>query len=136
MRFLFGFRSRNEHPQSPREASPKAEAESRPPSREPREIPAPEKGHALIEQLSGPPIKGVRQAASGLYVPEALSREREVWTQDERRLLDRVGKLTAKRGLMMVLICDECRQPTEKIRRDDGSYTLRCDHRDREMQAR
>lgn len=90
----------------------------------------------MIEQLSGPPIPGVRQAASGLYVPDALSREREVWTHDEQRLLDRVGKLTAQRGLMMVFLCDECRKPVEKIRRLDGGYTLRCDHRDRDMQPR
>lgn len=81
-------------------------------------------------------MKGIRQAASGLYVPEALSRPREVWTHDEQRLLDRVGKLTAKRGLAMVFLCDQCRKPVEKIRRADGGISLQCDHLDREFQAR
>jgi hypothetical protein len=90
----------------------------------------------VIEQISGPPIPGVRQHPSGLFVPEALSRPREVWTHDDQRLLDRVGKLLTKRGIGMALFCDVCRKPVEKVRRDDGGLTIHCDHVDRECQVR
>lgn len=94
----------------------------------------------MIEQVSGPPMLGVRQHASGLYVPEELSRPREVWTHDEQRLLNRVSKLLASRGIRMLLACvhPDCRQagPIEKVTRLDGGLTLRCAHLDREFQPR
>lgn len=74
--------------------------------------------------------------ASGLMVPAEYSREREVWTKDELKVIDRAAKLLASRKVVMLLGCDhpDCRKtPIERIRRIDGGITLRCNHRDREF---
>lgn len=79
--------------------------------------------------------KGFRRATgSGLIVPEDISREREVWTHDEGRLLDRATKLANKRGLKLLLACpdDTCKAaPIERIRLKNGDWVLRCAHKDR-----
>lgn len=79
--------------------------------------------------------KGFRRATgSGLIVPEDLSREREVWTHDEGRLLDRATKLANKRELKLLLACKhpDCQKaPIERLRLPNGDWVLRCQHRDR-----
>lgn len=79
---------------------------------------------------------GYRQHASGLLVPNELSRKREVWTRDEWKVLERATKLLGSRGVDMFLRCenDACKAaPMERIRRNDGGITLRCACTDREM---
>ena len=79
---------------------------------------------------------GVRQSASGLWVPEELSREREVWTRDEARLLERATKLLESRGVALYLRCthpDCATVPIERLRAADGGLLLRCGHRDRHL---
>lgn len=74
-----------------------------------------------------------REHASGLIVPNEISRLREVMRVQDYRLLDRAAKAIAARGLSMYLGCQEpgCQgQPLERIRNSDGGITLRCAHRD------
>lgn len=80
---------------------------------------------------------GFATHASGLLVPEEFKREREVWTRDEGRLLDRFIKLAEARGLAVFLGCPESgceKTPVERIRNLDGGITLRCQHKDRVFQ--
>lgn len=75
-----------------------------------------------------------RSATSKLIVPAELSREREVWTYDEWKVVDRATKLLESRGLHLFLGCTDprCRNaPVERLRRDDGGMTLRCAHKER-----
>lgn len=79
---------------------------------------------------------GFRAHASGLMVPDELSREREVWSKDEWNVLERATKLLASRGMTVFFGCSDprCRQaPIERLRRTDGGITLRCAHKDREF---
>lgn len=74
---------------------------------------------------------GMFEAPSGLVVP----REREVWTRDEWRLMDRALKLLRSRNLAAVLKCntDECQGSEIEVLVDDstGDFTWRCKHKDR-----
>lgn len=83
-------------------------------------------------------IAGFHPHASGLLVPEEHAREREVWTKDEWRLMDRVFKLLESRGLEVFLGCThpDCKgkSPIERRRQPDGGYLLRCPHKDRVFQ--
>jgi hypothetical protein len=77
-----------------------------------------------------------RSVDSGLLLPPELSRERQVWTKDEWRLLERLTKLLKARGVNIQLQCDHetCKgQPIEGSRLSDGSFQLRCEHADRVM---
>lgn len=72
--------------------------------------------------------------ASGLIVPEDISRAREVWTRDEWKLLDRATKLINAKGMRQLLKCEHpaCKDaPIEKIRQPGGGFVLRCAHADR-----
>jgi hypothetical protein len=82
---------------------------------------------------------GYRQHASGLLVPPDISREREVWTRDEWKVLERAAQLLKAKGVDLFLGCPEpdCKgAPMTRVRRNDGAITLRCAHKDREFQAR
>jgi hypothetical protein len=86
--------------------------------------------------VSYPDRPGFREHASGLLVPEEQSRAREVWGRDEWKLLERVTKLLATRGLELFIGCTEpgCgKAPLERVRRPDGGITLRCEHKDRDF---
>ena len=75
-----------------------------------------------------------REHASGLIVPDEISREREVWTHDEYRIFDRAVKLLATKELKLYLRCthDGCTtQEFERVRLPDGGVSLRCGHKDR-----
>lgn len=77
-----------------------------------------------------------RSLASGLIVPEEISRAREVWTYQEWRALEKATTLLASRGVQVLMRCShpECQQaPMERLRRPDGGITLRCAHKDREF---
>lgn len=77
---------------------------------------------------------GFRENVTGLLVPEELSREREVWTRDEWRTLERAMKLLERRQIHVFMRCNRpaCQKtPMERLRNPDGGITLRCQHRDR-----
>lgn len=78
----------------------------------------------------------LRQTAGGLYVPETLSRARQVWTRDETRLVERATKLLEAKGVRTFFQCTEpeCKgAPMTRERMGDGGILLRCAHMDREM---
>ena len=72
---------------------------------------------------------------SGLLVPEEFKRQREVWSREELRTIDKATKLLESRGVLVYLGCVDpaCRQngPMERIRSLDGGITYRCSHKDR-----
>jgi hypothetical protein len=75
-----------------------------------------------------------KQHASGLYVPEAHARTREVWTRDEMRLLDKVTALLKSRRVAFQFRCDspQCDDRTMVRRRDPaGHIVLECGCKDR-----
>ena len=80
---------------------------------------------------------GFREApASGLIVPEAHSREREVWTRDEWKLMERMSKLLRSRHITVFLRCDEpgcLKEPMVLVRRATGGISLQCTHKTREF---
>ena len=47
-----------------------------------------------------------REHASGLLVPEEVSRERQVWTKDEWKAINRVTTLLESRGMRLQFTCD------------------------------
>jgi len=79
---------------------------------------------------------GFHPHASGLLVPEDVAREREVWTRDEWKALEKVTKFLQGKGVELFMGCThhDCKKlPIERIRRADGGLTLRCAHKDREI---
>lgn len=76
-----------------------------------------------------------REHASGLLVPDELSREREVWTEAEWRTVDRAVKFLEGKKIRVFLGCaetDACKMaPMERWRRPDGGVALRCAHKER-----
>lgn len=79
--------------------------------------------------------RGFRQSpASGLIVPEAQSRERQVWTNDEARLLDRAFRLLTARGVQFALGCATCQGSEKALKMTKnvaGERIARCGHLDR-----
>ena len=74
--------------------------------------------------------------ATGLIVPVETDREREVWTRDEWKLVDRVTKLLAARGIKFQFGCTDPRCQGERMEflpqiRGRAEPILRCNHRDR-----
>lgn len=77
---------------------------------------------------------GYHENGSGLLVPTEAVRVREVWTDDEFRLLNRVGKLLRARGMTFSLSClsAECQHDQMSIQpRPGGGSILRCKCKDR-----
>lgn len=75
-----------------------------------------------------------RSAGSALIVPEPVSREREVWTRDEWKALDRAQKLCTSRGIELFMGCThpECKKaPMTDTTDERGQKILRCEHKDR-----
>lgn len=75
-----------------------------------------------------------KRHASGLFVPEEVSREREVWTRAEWKTVDRATMFLKGRGLTVFFSCTDQRcqaGPIEKRENLDGTVTLRCAHKDR-----
>lgn len=69
-------------------------------------------------------------SGSGLLLPSDLSRERETWTRDERRLIERVLKLMRSRKLAVVLKCNDERCKGAEIvpEMTPGGFTWTCPH--------
>ena len=77
---------------------------------------------------------GFRRSPVGLFVPEEYSRERQAFTWQEWRDIERVTRLLTSRQVKFLMACDTkgCPDPKlERIRNLDGSITLRCGCRDR-----
>lgn len=87
-----------------------------------------------------------REHASGLIVPDEVSRAREVWTFEEWRVIERATKLLESRGMEFFLRCGRCSARAarlgqanprlERVTRRDGGQTLRCDCTDREFRPK
>ena len=85
------------------------------------------------------PPSGFRRSGtdSGLILPEAIAREREVWTKAEWMTINRAFKLLESRGVHIYLKCTKAgceHAPMESVRQSGGTYLLRCDHKDRVFQ--
>ena len=82
-----------------------------------------------------PAVPAGFREVSGLVVPESAPRDREVWTKDEKKLIDRVTRMLRGRKIRLVLKCadDACDlTPLEFIPvRENGEFILRCPHLDR-----
>lgn len=77
---------------------------------------------------------GYAPHASGLLVPDEFRREREVWTREDLRLIDKATVFLDQHGVEVYLRCSHegCHgAPMERIRNLDGGITYRCHHRDR-----
>lgn len=72
---------------------------------------------------------------SGLIVPEALSRGRQVITKDEWRTLSRaIERVLGPRQLKFLFFCDlkGCSDPqVTRVRQPGGGFVLRCGCTDR-----
>lgn len=73
---------------------------------------------------------------TGLIVPEAFSREREVWTKDEWKFHERVVRFYKAKGIKIFLACDHAAcvgKPMVRLRQPSGDITLTCEHKERTM---
>lgn len=89
---------------------------------------------ATAEQL---PVGFRRSVETGLILPEPVSRQRQVWTRDEWRLLERATKMLKRQSIKVMLECehDTCKGvKMEGARRRDGSFVLTCAHAERVLQ--
>ena len=74
-----------------------------------------------------------RAVTSGLIVPTPVSREGQVWTRAEWKLLNRCTALLKAKGMRQFMKCEHpscATAPLEQIREGDG-FILRCAHADR-----
>lgn len=80
---------------------------------------------------------GFVQDRTGLIVPEdSATRERQVWTRAEWKLLERVTVLLGAHKLDLAMQCrnEGCKgKPLEPMRLADGGFRLRCSCTDRVM---
>lgn len=77
-----------------------------------------------------------RSVDSGLLLPPELSRERQVWTKQEWKLLERCTVLLHQKGVDLLMKCrhPKCAdQPLQGQRVPGGDFHLRCEHADRVM---
>lgn len=77
---------------------------------------------------------GFRENASGLLVPEEVSRERQVMSWRDWRDLERVTKMLEQRGVVLQMKCSDprCqRTPIVRHRTPEGGISFRCEHADR-----
>lgn len=88
----------------------------------------------LDDEPLGPIPVGFRHSAtSDLVVPEEVSRQREVWTREEMKLLRRTEKLLRSRNLDLYVLCldERCKeQPRVTAMRDaQGKVVMECEHK-------
>ncbi len=75
-----------------------------------------------------------RTHASGLIVPEEVSRKREVWTPEETRLLDRTVQMLKRKKMQWAVGCETCQGDAKLMtytRSIDGNRVARCGCTDR-----
>ena len=80
---------------------------------------------------------GLTRRPSGLLVPEAVARTREVWLREEGKLLRRLHKLLTSHGVKAVLLCAEpaCREHPAIVSEvgEDGTTVMVCGCKRREV---
>jgi hypothetical protein len=72
-----------------------------------------------------------REHASGLIVPEAISRVRDVFTDSESRTINRAVTLLNQHGIEVYFGCplESCKKrPMEPRRLANGDFVLECEH--------
>ena len=71
----------------------------------------------------------------GILVPAHLMRKREVWSADERKVMDRAAKLALLHGIKLTLTCirEGCKGALARTADEAGQDVLRCDCSDRVM---
>jgi hypothetical protein len=75
-----------------------------------------------------------RAVASGLIVPDEISRVRMVLSWQQWRTLEKATQDLQQAGVSIYLRCNEsgCQsQPIERVRTPEGGISLRCCHADR-----
>lgn len=80
-----------------------------------------------------------REHESGLYVPDEVSRTREVWTKQEVRLVNRTTTLLKSRGIQVMFACTSKQCADTAITRVPGltgDFVLRCECKDRIFQRK
>lgn len=72
-------------------------------------------------------------SGSGLVVPEELARERETWTRDEWRLIDRLMKIMRSRNLAVTLHCNDerCKGAEIEVLQGGAGFSWQCKHKTR-----
>lgn len=83
-----------------------------------------------------PYATGFRESpSSGLLLPVEHSRDREVWTYDDWKRVDRAVAFLKSKGVQIYLRCEHTaackKEPMDLQRQRDGGITLRCAHKDR-----
>lgn len=73
---------------------------------------------------------GFRPTASGLIVPDEVSRVREVLTRDDWKVIDRAMKVLKSRGIAATMRCltEGCTNVAVG-HNDAGERVISCDHR-------
>lgn len=72
---------------------------------------------------------GFSPHTSGLLVPDAVARRREVWPRDEWKQVDRAAKVLNGHQIAVLMKCSTpgCPDPDlEAQQRHDGTLALRC----------
>lgn len=73
----------------------------------------------------------MRQHASGLYVPEAVSRRRVVLTYQDWSKIERGMKTLARVDVLTAMKCKVCDGPIARVLLETGQTSLRCGCTDR-----
>lgn len=92
------------------------------------------------DAVDAPVGVGFVQTPPQVEVPTAEPPDREIWSHDEARMLNRAGQFAKRRGCSLILLCDDVRcQPDPLLRRVDVSenvFELRCAHKTRVVRRR
>ncbi len=79
--------------------------------------------------------RGFTETPYGLIIPEgAAERPREIWHQGIIKRLDATVAALDKKGIRVILVCDECTEPLKLAEIEEGKnkrLVFRCKHLDR-----
>lgn len=91
----------------------------------------------LVHQPGGELPSGFTRGPGGLLVPQGeLPIEREVWTQDEAKIIRRAQAIAARRGLRLIVGCEApCCAENPLVSQVDGpgGAVWTCGHKEREI---
>ena len=77
-----------------------------------------------------------RNPVTGLLLPEAVSRAREVWTKHEWKFHERVVRFYREKAIAVFLQCTHpscVGTPMVRLRQPGGDITLTCEHKERAL---